>query len=534
MARKRSRTNSEPPKIQENEEVEMVSEYEKSREERIKQNLERMQKLGIINLALQLKSPNKSSTTTTTHSTIRPHFSATLLPPPGPRRRSSRLQDASPVSYCEVEVSKGKSLESLLRLEGSRPEVYTEEHEKLLGSTEKSWTLFVDGYGKDGKRIYDQVNGKSCHQCRQKTLGHHTRCSQCNMGQGQFCGDCLYIRYGEHVLEAKQNPNWICPVCRGICNCSLCRHAKGWPPTGSLYRKISALGYKSVAHYLVQTRRENAESDDIKTKVPLSAERSLAFVETETTSTNVDTSESNFSPQELLDYSSEEAKSFKISNEDIQENACHSVDALSNSKLVPENEIEIVGKPEIAFAAPEDCQGSPESQITEPKQKVEIEEEKGFEISVEKEMSNGDVMKITEEAVFSNSEIEEFSCGPTSVVSLNEDRLQKPIASIQKNIHSEDPVANGIVGRLGLSQNDNNGHEEEVNESTVGNTKPLSGELSLELIFNDDPKDVIEVKEDKEDDTEKTPISKKKRGRASEPVADSIAGRLRQRRPRIN
>ena len=50
--------------------------------------------------------------------------------------------------------------------EGSKPEVYTEEHEKLLGSTERSWTLFVDGYGADGKRIYDPINGKTCHQCR--------------------------------------------------------------------------------------------------------------------------------------------------------------------------------------------------------------------------------------------------------------------------------------------------------------------------------------------------------------------------------
>lgn len=50
--------------------------------------------------------------------------------------------------------------------DGSRPEIYTEEHEKMLGCTERSWTLFVDGYGKDGKRIYDPVKGKTCHQCR--------------------------------------------------------------------------------------------------------------------------------------------------------------------------------------------------------------------------------------------------------------------------------------------------------------------------------------------------------------------------------
>lgn len=86
------------------------------------------------------------------------------------------------------------------------------------------------------------------------------------------------MRYGENVLEALQNPNWICPVCRGICNCSLCRQAKGWPPTGPLYRKISSLGYKSVAQYLMQTRRSNPDSDKTAgMKVPVSAKRSLPF-----------------------------------------------------------------------------------------------------------------------------------------------------------------------------------------------------------------------------------------------------------------
>lgn len=63
-----------------------------------------------------------------------------------------------------------------LREEGSKPELYTEEHEKLLGSTEMSWTLFVDGYGKDGKRIYDPVRGKTCHQCRSAALSSQPFC----------------------------------------------------------------------------------------------------------------------------------------------------------------------------------------------------------------------------------------------------------------------------------------------------------------------------------------------------------------------
>lgn len=87
----------------------------------------------------------------------------------------------TPVSYVEVDrVKKGKSLkdEDILLEEGSKPELYTEEHEKLLGNTEKSWTLFVDGYGKDGRRIYDQVRGKTCHQCRSDAF---LRCCMTNL-----------------------------------------------------------------------------------------------------------------------------------------------------------------------------------------------------------------------------------------------------------------------------------------------------------------------------------------------------------------
>lgn len=57
-------------------------------------------------------------------------------------------------------------------------------------------------------------------------------------------------RYGENVLEAKANPDWICPVCRGICNCSLCRQAKGWPPTGMLYKKVNYLYPETLVGWL--------------------------------------------------------------------------------------------------------------------------------------------------------------------------------------------------------------------------------------------------------------------------------------------
>lgn len=73
-----------------------------------------------------------------------------------------------PVSYSEVPAKKFECEDNgkVVIEAGAKPEVYTEEHAKLLGNTEKSWTLFVDGCGKDGKRIYDSTQGKTCHQCR--------------------------------------------------------------------------------------------------------------------------------------------------------------------------------------------------------------------------------------------------------------------------------------------------------------------------------------------------------------------------------
>ncbi|XP_028763982.1 cell division cycle-associated protein 7 [Neltuma alba] len=258
-------------------ETQKMSQYEQSREQRIRENRERLEKLGIADLSLKLKAQTSQRRTRLDPSHCKSPQRASAPKPSGPLRRSSRLQNVIPVSYSEVHPKNDESLENgkFVTDPDSKPEIYTEEHEKLLGNTEKPWTLFVDGYGKDGKRIYDSINGKTCHQCRQKTLGYRTQCSQCNMVQGQFCGDCLYMRYGEHVLEALQNPSWICPVCRGICNCSLCRQAKGWPPTGYLYRKVSALGYKSVAHFLIQTRRGGANVEkDADDSVPVSAEKS--------------------------------------------------------------------------------------------------------------------------------------------------------------------------------------------------------------------------------------------------------------------
>ncbi|XP_042029427.1 cell division cycle-associated 7-like protein [Salvia splendens] len=226
--------------------------YEASRAQRIKENMERMKTLGIADLSKNLKPPSAPPSLRK----IKPQIKPSHDPP----RRSSRLKDAPRPVYSEKKSPKKaqtKKVEIHIPA-GEKPEIYSEEHEKLLGDSATAWALFVDGFDDDGQRIYDSHEGKSCHQCRQKTLGLRTSCSKCSAVSGQFCGDCLHMRYGENVREVNLNPDWVCPVCRGICNCSRCRRDKGWNPTGAVYKKAVKLGFKSVAHYLIQTRREGA------------------------------------------------------------------------------------------------------------------------------------------------------------------------------------------------------------------------------------------------------------------------------------
>lgn len=273
--------------------------YEQIRNARIEENKKRMQQLGLPNLSQSLSMQLSAKRSRP----FRPIPESKLASTPAPSRRSSRLQNVTPVSYVEIppawkESSDSRSIRPFQG--GIQPEIYTEEHEKLLGSCEAEWVLFQDGYGPNGNRIYDSVRGKTCHQCRQKTLGLRTNCSKCSLLQGQFCGDCLYMRYGENILEVLKKPGWVCPVCRGICNCSFCRQKKGWAPTGTLHRYAKSLGYKSVAHYLILSQKSStkaesagAVSDDChiiedKGDVSPNSTRSLAF-----TSASEITTESN-------------------------------------------------------------------------------------------------------------------------------------------------------------------------------------------------------------------------------------------------
>ncbi|KAL8603234.1 hypothetical protein ACOMHN_046240 [Nucella lapillus] len=99
---------------------------------------------------------------------------------------------------------------------------------------------------------YDSHYGSTCHQCRQKTDDFKTVCrnTRCAGVRGQFCGPCLRNRYGEDAKVALKDPEWVCPPCRGICNCSFCRRRGGKTCTGILIHLAREKGYNDVHSFL--------------------------------------------------------------------------------------------------------------------------------------------------------------------------------------------------------------------------------------------------------------------------------------------
>ncbi|KAL5722235.1 hypothetical protein ACHQM5_005779 [Ranunculus cassubicifolius] len=106
-----------------------------------------------------------------------------------------------------------------------------------------------------GSRIYDSENGKTCHQCRQKTMDFVAACK--GLGKRdqpctiKFCHKCLLNRYGEKAEEVDTLDDWKCPKCREICNCSFCMKKRGHQPTGILVHTAKATGFRSVSEMLI-------------------------------------------------------------------------------------------------------------------------------------------------------------------------------------------------------------------------------------------------------------------------------------------
>uniref|UniRef100_A0A8C1P147 Cell division cycle associated 7b n=1 Tax=Cyprinus carpio TaxID=7962 RepID=A0A8C1P147_CYPCA len=169
------------------------------------------------------------------------HFGIEVEEKPAPQKRESGQIDIKRLMGVKEGLgdARPKQRKSRSRESIRMPEDISEEELQNVAERAKD-------------KILDKENGSTCHQCRQKTLDTKTECRglYCCGVKGQFCGPCLRNRYGEDVRAALLDPAWECPICRGVCNCSLCRKRDGRCATGALTRLAKFYGHDNVRDYL--------------------------------------------------------------------------------------------------------------------------------------------------------------------------------------------------------------------------------------------------------------------------------------------
>ncbi|XP_072262104.1 cell division cycle-associated protein 7-like [Pyxicephalus adspersus] len=179
-------------------------------------------------------------------------------------RSMGTVLPSSPDKDWRLEDQLVEEREPVRRRRSTRPSIHAIPH--VIRPVEEITEDDLKNVAENVKeKVYHTVLGSTCHQCRQKTMDTKTNCRnvECRGVQGQFCGPCLRNRYGEDVRTALLDPNWTCPPCRRICNCSFCRQRDGRCATGILFPLARYHGYNDVHSYLNSLQRtKDDESDD--------------------------------------------------------------------------------------------------------------------------------------------------------------------------------------------------------------------------------------------------------------------------------
>ncbi|KAK6152892.1 hypothetical protein DH2020_012531 [Rehmannia glutinosa] len=104
-----------------------------------------------------------------------------------------------------------------------------------------------------GGRIYDSVNGKTCHQVSSlfSFYAIDARLANAVLANLLYSYYHFQLRYGEKAEEVAALGEWSCPKCRGICNCSVCMKKRGHQPTGILINTAKVTGFSSVSEMLL-------------------------------------------------------------------------------------------------------------------------------------------------------------------------------------------------------------------------------------------------------------------------------------------
>jgi len=192
----------------------MMNEYELQREERVRQNNERMRSL----------------------------ITASLLPSRAKNKQQSRKkQKDKPV----------QSVRASQRLAANPPPCLREEKIALpaVFSGPRS------GDGEPGERGEYRVAGAtSCHACRQCTTAYKAECTSCTV---LWCKPCLRIKMGQKAEDVNAGGAWRCPRCRGACPCSACRRKAGKLPLGVQAHAAREAGFASVREYRASLNQKN-------------------------------------------------------------------------------------------------------------------------------------------------------------------------------------------------------------------------------------------------------------------------------------
>ncbi|XVF09419.1 hypothetical protein REPUB_Repub07fG0091200 [Reevesia pubescens] len=271
--------------------VRAKSDYESLRNARIRENQARLASLGVHNTISKLRSIVSSAKSENIHvrkwqkkeHKITPlrrsnrfkQISTASTPTSNFLRRSNRLrgkvrdyrdsEEGSNSSSSDDGEEKSPANAPSLKIYDARHQISPEDSARRCR-------------GKEGRgSIYNPVFGICCHFCRQKTLCAEedckrcgnldvnqpcigkTDCSVCHSSNGVLCRACLKVRYGEELEEVRENKEWKCPHCieeKGInpywiCNSSICLKNRKMAPTGIAIYRARELGYKSVAHLLM-------------------------------------------------------------------------------------------------------------------------------------------------------------------------------------------------------------------------------------------------------------------------------------------
>jgi len=254
-----------------------MNEIEKIRAQSLKRNADFLGSLGLSQFKRCKLKPKKLETQPKKKNKVQ-ETSQT--------RKSARLKSGVPQSYSEKHVQLNTFFDdnNLYSLPTRKKLVHGLTKEEILdeGPVEKTfwekmtetpvlhssfkdtpavaslgnWQLVAVGHAADGffgrvakghvkatgAKVYYGPYSTTCHWCRQKTVDLKTRCSLCHghFADGVLCGACLFNRYNENILDAINDPDWICPCCLDECNCSFCLPGrKNVKCTGQMSRTVA-------------------------------------------------------------------------------------------------------------------------------------------------------------------------------------------------------------------------------------------------------------------------------------------------------